>query len=366
MLKILHIADVHIDSPMKKLPYIRAREFKLKLRETFSAAIKFAKKEKCQIILIAGDLFDTEFYSRDTVEFLYREFKNAHEIRFVISPGNHDPYTESSPYAETFPENVFVFKSEDISSFVFPELNATVYGYAFSSHTYLERPIEGFSARYGTYNILCAHADTDNPISPYAPISASEFASSGVDYAALGHIHTKRDIMNSGRTVYAYSGCLAGRDFGEAGEMGGVLVTIDGAPGNASVSCKRVVLCPWIYEEVRFDVTGIDKTEIADRVRENITSDSMKKERIIRLVLCGLSSDASSENELVSSLSDLGVTEVSDETVALPPEGAEQDLTVRGEFYRILKPELESPDPNRRKVAAMALKLGLSALEGDL
>ena len=42
----------------------------------------------------------------------------------------------------------------------------------------------------------------------------------------------------------------------------------------------------------------------------------------------------------------------------------EEDFSLRGEFYRVLKPQLTSDDPEVRKNAVRALKYGLSALSG--
>ena len=42
----------------------------------------------------------------------------------------------------------------------------------------------------------------------------------------------------------------------------------------------------------------------------------------------------------------------------------EQDSTLRGEIYRALLPKLKSDDPEERRVAAVALKVALLAVDG--
>ena len=62
----------------------------------------------------------------------------------------------------------------------------------------------------------------------------------------------------------------------------------------------------------------------------------------------------------------LGIRKTEDETVAtFSYLGLENDFTIRGEFYRQLKPLLLSDDPERRKVAELALSYGLSAMDGN-
>ncbi len=370
MQKLLHIADLHLDSPMKNLPFSRAREFKDRLRSVFSSALSFARAENCCAVLISGDIFDTEFYSRETVEFLSGEFSRFSDIKFVIAPGNHDPYTEASPYANfDFPENVYIFNSEEMSKFEFPELNMTVYGYAFNSHSYTKRPMSGFFADGEGFNILCAHADIDNSLSTYAPISESELEASGLDYAALGHIHTRPEAERFGRTVCAYSGCIAGRDISEQGEKGGILVTLDRIGGKKYVKAERVRFCPWVYKEFSVDITSVTEKELSDYLKketEKIISKSEIKELMLQINLNGFVPYLPDRKRLLAELSPFGAVSLVNKTTLLPPSGFEHDYTVRGELYRHLKPLLESPDPTERERASLALKLALSALEGTL
>ena len=98
MVKILHTADIHLDSPFSLLDVKKAQARKAELRGTFSSMMLYAKSEKYHIVLMAGDLFDSEFATKETLEMMATQFASAPECRFVISPGNHDPLTPKSPY----------------------------------------------------------------------------------------------------------------------------------------------------------------------------------------------------------------------------------------------------------------------------
>ncbi len=369
MLKLLHIADLHLDSRFVGISVTEATRRRAELRSVFKNALSYAKKERCSLTLISGDLFDGEYYTLDTLKFLSECFTQMPEHKFIIAPGNHDPMSAASPYRYAdFPENVFIFESESLSSFDFNDLGITVYGYAFTSDYYGKNPLAELSALPVTenFNILCAHTELDAYRSPYAPISTAALTASGFDYAALGHIHKSEGVKKTGRTVYAYSGCIAGRDFSETGEKGGLIVSLDKVGKAKSVSATPVRFCPWVYENVQVSVDGTASvSEIADTVRKKLSQ--LKKdsslEYVIRVILAGQTCAAIDTEALAAQLNSLGVREIKDEThYAHTTLNLSDDYSLRGEFYRTLKPLLESEDPAKRKQAEMALKYGLAAL----
>ena len=369
MIKLLHLGDLHLDSPFKSLPYNESVKMRENIRKVFSHALRYAREERCDIVLISGDLFDREFYSAKTLSFLVDSFRNMPECRFVISPGNHDPYKYFGAYmSEELPENVTVFKNESVECVEYNDIGVTVYGYAFTSDSYEDHPLSVFSVKdRDRFNVLCAHADTDDARSKYATVTSDELLASGLDYAALGHIHTKPEIMKSGGTVYAYSGCLAGRDFTEYGEKGGILVTLDGKNDKKSVKAKRVTFCPWVYETVRVDVSGCMSTsDISERAKDAILAlPDNDNEYIIKIELNGMLGFDNDTEKLMSELFSFGVKQIEDKTVISPDfESLENDYSIRGEFYRKLRPMIESNDSNERKIASQALRYGLMALDG--
>lgn len=381
-IKILHLGDLHLDSPFSGISGEEASKKNAELRRVFSDAINYAKAKRADIVLLCGDLFDREYYSPQTIGLLKREISGFPECRFVISPGNHDPYSAHSPYKTvTLPENCYVFKSEQISCISFPELDTDVYGYAFTSSHYTARPLNGFKvADVSRLNLLCAHADIGVSDSVYAPISEKELAESGLDYAALGHIHNWDKLnkatvsaeftASNGEALYTYSGCIAGRDHGEQGKKGGVFITAELCGGKKRMDVRRITFCPWIYKDLKINVSGISNIgELADAVIKNTGEDGGIRKRYHRVVLSGRSGFNISESELETAIrdraSDGDEFKVCNE--ALPPlDHAELDgdYTLKGVFYRLLKPRLQSDDPEESRLAHTALEMGLIALDG--
>ena len=366
MLKLLHIAEIHLDSRFSGLSLSASAERREALRGVFSSALALARNEKCAVVLIAGDLFDSEFYTLDTLDFLRRSFDSLPEITFIIAPGNHDPYNSTSPYRfADFPDNVKIFKNEELSSVTIPELDLTVYGYAFTSAAYRRNPIDGFFVPEDSgFSVLIAHTELDDPFSPYAPIPSRSLGAAGFDYSALGHIHAPTDPSAG----YAYSGCIAGRDHGEEGEKGAVLVTLDRSDGKKSVNAKRVRLCPWIYKTVTVPLDrAVNEEEalevISDALTPYIPTDGA--EYLIKLILTGQVGYELETDALKRKLSHFGVDVIRNETVfTYSSLHLDDDFSIRGELYRVLKPQLLSDDPAVRDRAVRALKIGLSALAG--
>ncbi len=374
MIRILHAADIHLDSPFAKLDLKRSEVRKNELRGAFSSLLTYARLNDVHLILLSGDLFDSEYVTKETAALMVREFERIPNIRIVIAPGNHDPYTENGVYAKIrFPENVYVFDKETVDCFSFEiEGQAVdVYGYAFTSESMKATPLAGNTVRRkGNLNLLCAHCDLTSPISPYCPTSPRDLDTFGADYAALGHVHNAEDIQTlPGGGYYAYSGCLEGRAFDETGPKGAVVIDAEKTGERAELQIKRVRFSKRRYETKIIPVDGATTlTDILSRITAALTADSLGEDTLLRAVLRG-----AVDPELVirpeaiaASLEErLFFCSVRDETS--PTYGAdylERDLSVRGEFYRLLLPALRDGTPDERRIAAKALRYGLAALAG--
>jgi len=89
MLKILHTGDIHLDTPFSRLDARRGEIRRGELRTSFISMMQYAKENGVDMILIAGDLFDSEYVTRESMALLTREFSRFGKP-VVIAPGNHD------------------------------------------------------------------------------------------------------------------------------------------------------------------------------------------------------------------------------------------------------------------------------------
>lgn len=371
MPKILHCADIHLDSPFRSGNAGKSEVRRRELRGTFSSLMMYIKDNGISLALMAGDLFDRESVTKDTADFFFGEMAAVPGCRFVISPGNHDPYVPGSVYTLSgIPENVYIFSDTALNRFSFPDIGVDVYGYAFIKSTLDVCQFVGRQpADSDMINLLCAHADVGDPLSPYCPVSENDIAGTGFDYCALGHIHNSTGVKKVGNTYYAYSGCLEGRDFGETGHKGAILLDITKERGIASVKATGVRFSKRRYEICRADVSGSrTEDELVSKIRSAIVG-KYGSDTLLRLVLTGNvpPSLRIRTDEITSRFGDgLFYLETVDRTLPLYDSDAlKNDPTIRGAFFRELLPLLENGSPEERADAARALRLGLMALNGE-
>lgn len=367
MIKILHCADLHLDSPLSALNASKSEVRRNDLRAAFTALTLSAKINNVDFLLIAGDLFDCEFVSKDTVALLCREFEAIPDCKVIIAPGNHDPYTNSSYYRlGEFPENVYIFDSPEISCFNFPEKNTTVYGWAFTEEHMTNCPLDGFSLENpDNINILVAHGDLDRPDSNYCPISSKLLTDIGFDYVALGHRHTFEETGN-GRIVY--SGCLEGRGFDETGEKGAVLAALD-KDDAGRFAAKFLKFSRRRYSIEDLDISGaLSNADVITKIEKLLGEIHYGDDLALRIYLTGeVSGDFKiSPTFIAEQFSGLFLLEIIDRTLPiLDKNKLRDDLTIKGAYFRALENMLLSDDKNEREIAAMALRYGLAALGGN-
>ena len=225
-LKILHTADWHLDSPFSSLSAQARGKLRQAQRELPRLMGELCQREQCSLALLAGDIFDAS-PSRETVEALKRELARW-EIPVCISPGNHDFYGLDSPWRESWPENVHIFTGS-MEYRDYPQLNCRVYGGGYRS---MDCPplLENFHAEGDARWCLgLLHGDGLNLSSPYCPVTAAQVRESGLDYLALGHIHTAGSFR-AGDTLCAWPGCPMGRGWDETGEKGALILELDRTP----------------------------------------------------------------------------------------------------------------------------------------
>ena len=254
-IRILHTADLHMDSPFESLSEGKAAIRRAELRSLPKKIAALAIKEKVDVVLLSGDLLDGESVYRETADELVRYLRKIPAPVF-IAPGNHDYYSNSSVYARMdLSNNIYLFRKNTIEQYEFPEKGFRVFGAAFTGK---DSPalLRGFHAvrTDGMLNLMCIHGETDAPKSPYNPITTEEIAESGLDYLALGHIHKASGMQRAGGTRYSQPGCPEGRGFDEQGRKTVNLVEYE----NGAWSLRSVRIASRLYEQITVDVTNTD------------------------------------------------------------------------------------------------------------
>ena len=87
-MRIIHTSDLHLDSPLTtRLSADRVRERKRELLASFRNNVIEAQRLDATAFIIAGDLFDSEKASADTVKMLFDVIAATPSITRIIPDG---------------------------------------------------------------------------------------------------------------------------------------------------------------------------------------------------------------------------------------------------------------------------------------
>lgn len=348
-MKILHSADWHLDSPFSGRTPQQRELLNRALRQIPEKIAELCKKEGCELVLLAGDLFDGE-YTREGYEAAYAGLKEC-GVPVFISPGNHDYMAPGCVWEEPWPENVHIFR-RGMESVSIPELDCRVYGAAFQSMDCAPL-LEGFQTRgQERFCVAVLHGDATNPTSSYNPMTAAQIRSSGLDYLALGHIH-KPGLFHAGATVCTWPGCPMGRGFDETGERGVYITELN----PAGCAPRFVPLNTLRFQELTVD-TGEDAIAELESVLPGFGSWDF-----YRITLRG--SGAGTEEAILSHfqhLPNLTLRDERQEPVDIWAVAGEDSL--RGQYFGLLKQAMENCDERTKRQIRLAGEISHRLLEG--
>ena len=200
MIKILHSGDWHLDSPLQGRTETQAAMLRRELLAIPGKLATLCDLENCDLVLLSGDLFDG-VYTQATYRVVYDALEKM-QVPVFISPGNHDFISPDSPYEkESWPENVFIFKKQQVQWVELPKLGLRVCGAGFQSMDCpsLLNDIHGEGLAVGVF-----HGDPTQLHSPYNPVTKQQVENSGLAYLALGHVH-KGEAFRAGQTLCAWN-----------------------------------------------------------------------------------------------------------------------------------------------------------------
>ena len=231
MIKFIHTADVHLDSPLHRLEMYEgapAEEIRQASRRAFENLIDLAIDESVDFVLIAGDLFDGNWKDYNTGLYFIRQISRlkAHSIAVFLISGNHDAagqMTRSLPY----PDNVHHFSHLKPETKSLDYLKVAVHGQSFSTSAVVDNLALSYPEPIPEYfNIGLLHTSLTGREGHenYAPCALDDLKNKGYDYWALGHVHQYEMVCEDPPIVFP--GCIQGRHIRETGIKGCVLVTI--------------------------------------------------------------------------------------------------------------------------------------------
>lgn len=354
MIKVLHAADLHLGTRFDRLPPEKAASRRRTLRGLLGAMADLAHREGCDLVLLAGDIFDRPEGDGDSVSALL-SFTQTVGLPVLIAPGNHDYCDAVSPYlTRQWPENVHIFREPKLEKVTLPRLNCAVWGAGYSS---MDCPglLDGFRATgEEAVQLMCLHGDPIGKDSPSCPVTRQQIADSGLDYLAMGHIH-RAGGFQAGDTFCAWPGCPMGRGFDETGRKGVIIAEIE--PG--VVRSRLAVVTESGYEELTLEV-GQDPVRDVLAVLPDNTEDW-----VYRITLRGTNPNPPTAQVMARLEPHFFHLELKDERApeADPWEGAGKD-TLEGAYFRLLQESYAQADSEDREILDLAAKISRAILEG--
>ena len=404
MVKLIHTADLHLDSAFRsRFTKEEAENRRQKQLMAWKELLSFAVEKKVQGILIAGDLFDSPVVSHGTMDFFLSTIAEHPEISFFYLRGNHD--TENTfRYQENLPKNLFLFSekgkkyrlndrlllagveygTKDIS---FGENEGATQGVGQAaeqgvgqenvhgaealrkSESESEEESKFLKLKEEDCNILLLHGalyqgtPKGEAVQGEEGIFLKNLEKLPLSYIALGHIHKGGEGKLNNGALWAYPGCLQGRGFDEEGERGFLYLKVEEE--------KKEIRKEFIpIKQGEFRILEIDLLEdegtlaCLKKIEVEMEKAGIAKEDSLRIILKGKKGLEQERNlrYLQLQLQDsVFFLEIRDECeLSWNREEAMKEKSLKGEFLRVLA----AADNLSKKEQEEIIALGMGLLQG--
>jgi len=367
MLRILHTADIHLGKKFSGLG-AKGPSQREQLRTTFKRVIAAALEEQVDIVLIAGDLFDSNEQPQSNIDLVIEQFNLLGQkgIPVCLVPGTHDPLDSSSIYRKVdFEErcaNLNIFTDEDISCRQYPDLDLTVYGKPNLSNRSYASPLKGLERTGPTrFHVAMAHGSFHIPEKAAEDdhvFRLEEIRSAGMDYIALGHWHA----------VYACSekppAWYPGPPEWISGQRERGAVLLVGLTGSGEVSVEPRHLGLRDYDEVDIDMSEVpDDAALEARICDGANENLVRRVTLRGLRDSGLIVNTDKlEAALAAKLFHLTIADRSHTRSSQISDDGER--LIRSRFIKLMNEKIENAEGDEREIAENALQYGIALLDG--
>ena len=271
-MKFIHAADLHIDSPMRGLDSYDGAPVELlrgATRRALMAMVELALREKVDLLLLAGDIFDRDLGDFSAALFFRQQMARLTStgIQVFVVKGNHDAEGQITKRLPDLPGMHF-FSARQAEVFDLPALGVAVHGKSFPERMVNVDLVPSYlDAIAGRFNIGMLHTSLSGrpPHDPYAPTTVETLVAKNYDYFALGHVH-QREVVRQAHPRIVFPGNLQGRHVNETGSKGCELVTVE---GGVVTSAEHVSLDVVRWHHLVIDATGLSElTALASRFQQ--------------------------------------------------------------------------------------------------
>jgi len=359
-MKFLHTADVHIGARFKGLG-TRGKEQRKQLKETFKRVIDTAISEKVDVVLISGDLFDSNVQGQAEIDFVIEQFKKleSKSISVCLIGGTHDYISPNSvlkkaKFREILKNTYLLDKEKPFKKF--DDLDLTVYGISLTSNKSPNSPLKNFPTNNRSkFNIGMIHGsfDTGQVDKHDWVFSSGEIEATGLDYLACGHWHSFFEIPTKNvKAIYPGSPEMIAIDQKDSGNV--VIFETD-------KPIKKIKIGKRKYQKLVLDAA---KSSLSKEILKHADPDLILDVEINGFVDID-SKQKLDEEELSEKFFRLRITDNSHVKLDQIDETKYPENLTIGKYVRIMKDKIDSAGSDEEKsVAEEALQLGVALLSG--
>ncbi len=386
MIRFIHAADIHLDSPLKGLANrhnLPTDKILAATRDALVNLVTLALDQNVDFVLLAGDIYDGDpedlkanFHFNQQMGRL-----NQNNIKVVMITGNHDAKSKiSKPLSP--PKNLTILSAHQPESCEITkegEVIAIIHGQGFLNQAETRNLASTYPAPVaGKLNIGILHTSLDGREghANYAPTTTNELINKGYSYWALGHVHT-REVVHE-KPYIIFPGNIQGRHIRETGAKGCYLVTFN---DNSEAQLEFKPLDVFRWEAITVNLDGIEEeSDFEGRLAETVESRNIPFNEIphgIRIILKGKTSLHSwlicSQNRISENIQGIfdGISagnlfleqikvETSDESTAPKNEALGEDA------LSILKQEIDKLKKNPKDLEKLLKETPLAKLSKEI
>ncbi len=362
-MRLLVSADTHLGSPIRSLA-LRNRELAERLsdasRATFRGIVDLAIAEACDVLVLAGDVFDSEQADLRIRAFLMAQLSRAASagIPTVLIRGNHDALLDHRAHGPLGDSIHLLHRghtSVEIGGVAFHGLSYEAAHVATSLLPDYPAPVPDRP------NIGLMHTSLGGAIGhdPYAPCSEADLMAHGYDLWCLGHIHAPFERV-SARSLAVMPGIPQPRDFGE--RAGGSVTLVELSPDGPRFERRAVSRLAFARAEVDLEACE-SQEEVYARLRDSLGAlREAERDVAVRLFAATERYPEHALFEMASEVcEDLDGLFIDRVRPAPPPDRLDPAVD---DFVRLMREEMREPAV---RAAAEGIVKGLwSALPGDL
>lgn len=258
-MRLIVSADTHLGSPIRSAALRNLAlgdRLKQASRDTFKDIVDLAIVENVDALVLAGDIFDSEFPDLKSRAFLVTQLLRAGDagVPTVLIRGNHDALLDHTAQGDLGP-NIHLLQKNTPSV----ELGGVAFhGLSFEKAHVSKSFLPDYPAPSpGLINVGLMHTSLGGTHGhdPYAPCPEHDLLAHGYDLWCLGHIHAPFE-RRSGPVLAVMPGIPQPRHFGE--RLGGSVAIVTLGQGAPELEWRNV-------GHLRFVETKVDLTDCTDQ-----------------------------------------------------------------------------------------------------